>query len=73
MKINEKIHYFKTNYAKDLKSEVPLYEKASDEIPAHQDEYIHSEKSEKKPKGLYWLGQAETGNRKIFFDNPECI
>ncbi len=35
-----------------------------------QDEYISSEKSEKRPTGLYRLGQDENGNRKIYFEDP---
>ncbi len=31
-----------------------------------QDEYISREKSGAKPTGLYWLGEDENGNRKIF-------
>lgn len=40
--------------------------------PEPQDEYISSEKSEKKPTGLYWVGQDENGSRKIFYDDPKA-
>ena len=33
-----------------------------------KDEYISSEKSGKKPSGLYHMGQDENGNPKIIFD-----
>lgn len=36
-----------------------------------QDEYISMEKSGAKPTGLYWLGEDENGNRKIFYDDPK--
>lgn len=37
-----------------------------------QDAYISSEKSGKEPTGLYWVGQDENGNRKIFYDDPKA-
>ena len=37
-------------------------------ILAPKDEYISSEKSGKKPSGLYHMGQDENGNPKIIFD-----
>ena len=37
-------------------------------ILAPKDEYISSEKSGKKPSGLYYMGQDENGNPKIIFD-----
>lgn len=36
-----------------------------------QDEYISSEKSGKKPSGLYRVGRDENGSRKIFYDDPK--
>ncbi|MCM1224908.1 MAG: hypothetical protein NC548_61710 [Lachnospiraceae bacterium] len=42
-----------------------------DIIPAPKDEYISSEKSGKKPSGLYHMGQDENGNPKIVFDDPK--
>ncbi len=39
-------------------------------VPAPKDEYISSEKSGKKPSGLYHMGQDENGNLKIIFDAP---
>lgn len=52
-------------------------EKAAEEKKSHrlsepQDEYISSEKSGKKPTGLYRVGQDENGNRKISFDDPKA-
>ncbi len=35
-----------------------------------RDEYVSSEKSGKKPTGLYRVEQDENGNRKIYFDDP---
>ena len=52
-------------------------EKAAEEkIPAgcqNRDEYISSEKSGKKPTGLYRVGQDGNGSRKIFFDDPKAV
>ncbi len=36
-------------------------------IPTPKDEYISSEKSGKKPSGLYHMEQDENGNQKIIF------
>ncbi len=47
-------------------------EKKSGKLPEPQDEYISSEKSGKKPTGLYRLGRDENGSRKIFFDDPKA-
>ena len=46
--------------------------KSSGKLSEPQDEYISSEKSGKKPTGLYRVGQDENGNRKIFFDDPKA-
>ena len=43
----------------------------SEIILAPKDEYISSEKSGKKPSGLYHMGQDENGNLKIIFDTPQ--
>lgn len=45
--------------------------KASERMPALQDEYISSEKSGVKPSGLYRLGQDGEGKKKVFFDDPK--
>ena len=42
----------------------------SEIILAPKDEYISSEKSGKKPSGLYHMGKDENGNLKIIFDTP---
>ena len=47
--------------------------KSSGKLSEPKDEYISSEKSEKKPTGLYRLGQDEKGSRKIFFDGPKAV
>ncbi len=59
--------------AKEAKeAEKAAEEKKSGRLPEPQDEYISSEKSGKKPTGLYRVGQDENGNRKIFFDDPKA-
>lgn len=35
------------------------------------DEYISSEKSGDKPNGLYYVGQDENGNKKVYFNDPK--
>lgn len=45
--------------------------KGSSKLSGPQDEYISSEKSGKKPSGLYRVEQDENGNRKIFFADPK--
>ncbi len=47
-------------------------EKGLAKLSGPQDEYIRSEKSGRKPAGLYRIGKDENGNRKIFFDDPEA-
>lgn len=42
-----------------------------EKILAPKDEYISSEKSGKKPSGLYHIGQDENGNPKIIFDTAK--
>lgn len=44
--------------------------KVSDQASEPHDEYISSEKSGAKPSGLYRVGQDESGNRKIYFEDP---
>lgn len=39
-------------------------------IPEPRDEYISSEASDRKPTGLYRLGQDENGNPKVLYDDP---
>lgn len=56
------------------KAEEAAKSKGKDEpeiIPVPKDEYISSEKSGKKPSGLYRMGQDENGNPKIIFDAPQ--
>ena len=47
--------------------------KGSDRLSEPQDEYISSKKFENKPAGLYWVGQDEKGNTKVFFDDPNKV
>ena len=59
----------KAKEAKEAKeAEKAVEEKKPGRLSEPQDEYISSEKSGKKPTGLYRVGQDENGNRKIFFD-----
>lgn len=44
----------------------------SDRLSEPKDEYISSEKSGKKPAGLYRVGRDENGNRKIFYEE-KCV
>lgn len=46
-------------------------EKKNEGIPIPKDEYISSEKSGSKPSGLYRLGQDESGNPKVLYDDPK--
>lgn len=39
--------------------------------PAQQDAYISSETSGEKPNGLYYVGQDENGNKKVYFNDPK--
>ncbi len=46
-------------------------ENKNEGIPIPKDEYISSEKSGSKPSGLYRLGQDESGNPKVLYDDPK--
>ena len=85
MQIHGNYDHSGTDYAERVKEKqadqraekVKEAEKAAEEknagkLSEPQDEYISSEKSGQKPTGLYWVGQDENGNRKIFFDDPKA-
>lgn len=85
MQVNGNYEYSRTDYAERAKekqaaeraekakeTEKAAEEKKSGRLSEPQDEYISSEKSGKKPTGLYRVGQDENGNRKIFFDDPKA-
>lgn len=79
MEINGSYGSAQTSYLERLKEEQPLdktsraeeLKAGQEEKTPAQDEYISSEKSGAKPTGLYWIGEDENGNRKIFFDDPK--
>ena len=85
MQVNGSYEHSRTDYAERVKEkqvaerakEAKEAEKAAEEKKSHrlsepQDEYISSEKSGKKPTGLYRVGHDENGNRKLFFDDPKA-
>ena len=85
MQVNGNYEHSRTDYAERVKekqaaeraektkeAEKAAKEKKSGRLSEPQDEYISSEKSGKKPTGLYRVGQDENGNRKIFFDDPKA-
>ncbi len=57
---------------KAKEAEKAAEEKDAGKLSEPRDEYISSEKSGRKPTGLYRVGQDENGNRKIFFDDPKA-
>ena len=85
MQVNGNYDHSRTDYAERVKEKQAVWraekakeaEKAAEEkkpgkLSEPQDEYISSEKSGKKPTGLYRVGQDENGSRKIFFDDPKA-
>lgn len=83
MQINENYDRFQTNYAEKVREKqaadrVPKATEAdsaadikeSRRLSELRDEYIGSEKSGKKPSGLYRVVEDENGNRQIFFEDP---
>ena len=85
MQVNGNYEHSRTDYAERVKekqadwraekakeAEQAAEEKNSGRLSEPRDEYISSEKSEKKPTGLYWVGKDENGRRKIFFDDPKA-
>ena len=69
-KVKEKQDVWRAEKAKE--AEMAAEEKKSVKQSEPQDEYISSEKSGKKPTGLYRVGQDQNGSRKIFFDDPKA-
>ncbi|EOS28236.1 MAG: hypothetical protein OSJ53_16405 [Kineothrix sp.] len=83
MQINGNYDHSGTDYAERVKEKQAVERAAkeaeraaegrgSGKLSELQDEYISSEKSGKKPTGLYRVGQDENGSRKIFFDDPKA-
>ncbi|GFH92088.1 hypothetical protein IMSAGC002_03353 [Lachnospiraceae bacterium] len=85
MQVNGNYEHSRTDYAERVKEQQAVWraekakeaEKATEEkkpgrLSEPQDEYISSERSGKKPTGLYRVGQDENGSRKIFFDAPKA-
>lgn len=67
---------YRSDYADRLQTERENVQKAengqkADQKPAPHDEYISSERSGEKPSGLYYVGQDENGNKKIYFNDPK--
>lgn len=81
MEINGNYSYYGTDYEEQMKTrrqekanETEKEEAATDhigKIPVPRDEYISSEESDRKPTGLYRLGQDENGNPKVWYDDPK--
>ncbi len=80
MEINGMYRPCPTDYTKDLKTQQEKTKEAQQGQNAKkepgktndmQDEYISSEASGEKPRGLYRLGQDENGRKKVFFDDPQ--
>lgn len=73
--VKEKQAVWSAEKAKDAEkakaAEMAAEGKNSGRLSEPRDEYISSEKSGKKPAGLYRVGQDENGSRKIFFDDPK--
>ena len=81
MEINGNYNYRRTDHEESLKAR--QQEKAdgvqrereagndSEGIPVPKDEYISSERSGRKPSGLYRLGQDENGSPKVLYDDPK--
>lgn len=76
MQIHGNYDHSRTDYAERVKekqaAEKATEENDADRLSGPRDEYISSEKSEKKPAGLYRVGQDENGRRKIFFEDPKA-
>ena len=84
MQVNGNYEHSRTDYAERVKekqateraeqtkeAEKAAEGKSSGKLSQPQDEYISSEKSGKKPTGLYRVEQDGNGNRRIYFDDPK--
>ncbi len=69
-RVKEKKDVWRAEKAKE--AEKAAEEKNSGKLSEPQDEYTSSEKSGRKPTGLYRVSQDENGSRKIFFDDPKA-
>ena len=71
MEISNRYDLNHINKAQTEQTERAEEKDKTEKIPAPKDEYISSEKSGKKPSGLYHMGQDENGNPKIIFDTAK--
>lgn len=80
MEVNSNYRDYKNDYleglqegrdkAKDAGKEKDT-EKKSESVPVPKDEYINSEKSGRRPSGLYHMGKDENGNLRVLYDDPK--
>lgn len=77
MEISSNYKDYKKDYLEKVQAEQDKTKEVGKEqsagIPVPKDEYISSEKSGSKPSGLYHLGQDESGNPKVLYDNPKKV
>lgn len=77
MEISSSYKDYKKDYLEKVQAEQDktkeVGKEQSADIPVPKDEYISSEKSGSKPSGLYHLGQDESGNPKVLYDNPKKV
>lgn len=70
-RVREKQHADRAERAGEADKAAEL--KQEGKLSEPQDEYISSEKSGRKPAGLYRIGQDENGRRKILYDDPKAV
>lgn len=71
MKIDGNYSYYGMDYEEQLRTKQQEKANETEKEKEAKDEYISSEESDRKPSGLYRLGQDENGNPKVLYDDPK--
>lgn len=72
MEVRSNYREYRNDYLERLQEgQNKVGEIESEKSSVLEDAYISSEKSDRRPSGLYRMGQDENGNPKVLFDDPK--
>ena len=72
MEVRSNYREYRNDYVERLQEgQNKVREAENDKISVPEDAYISSEKSDRRPSGLYRMEQDENGNPKVLFDDPK--
>ena len=72
MEVSSNYREYRNHYAEKLQEgQNKVRETENDKISVPEDAYFSSEESDRRPSGLYRMGQDENGNPKVLFDDPK--